>query len=104
MSAKIYRINLDVYKSNSAQVAKLPKQQQIILACMAKHCVETGMKGSDVIDLAKKEFGLETRQKSTVLYAWYARSNEAFGVFHSVPTLAPIPIETKPEVTKSKTK
>ena len=104
MSSKIYRLNLDTYKANAAAVAKLPKQQQQILATMAEHCVETGMKGSDIVDLAKKA-GLETRQKSTVLYAWYARSNEAFGVFHSVPTVvavaaAKVVAETKPTKTK----
>ena len=105
-SGKLYFINLETYKSLSAQVAKLPKQQQQILATMAENCVEVGMKGSDIVDLAKKA-GLETRQKSTVLYAWYARSNEAFGVSttppakpaevpaEQVPTEAPAETETK---------
>lgn len=83
-SGKLYRINLDVFNSLAAKVAKLPKQQQQILNTMVAHCVDVGMKGSDIVDLAKKA-GLETRQKSTVLYAWYARSNEAFGVYSGTP-------------------
>ena|SRR5689334_12277712 len=106
-NGKLYFINLDTYKSLSAQVSKLPKQQQQILATMAEHCVDVGMKGSDIVDLAKKA-GLETRQKSTVLYAWYARSNESFGVSTNPPKPAEtvtIPAETKVEpasVRKSK--
>ena len=94
-SGKLYQINLDVYQSLASKVAKLPKQQQQILATMAEHCVTGGMRGSDIVDLAKKN-GLETRQKSTVLYAWYARSNEAFGVFHGTPaaTVTPVVIES----------
>jgi hypothetical protein len=105
MSAKLYRLNLEAFAKMSAEVAKLPKQQQIILKTMSEHCVDTGMKGSDIVDLAKKSYGLETRQKSTVLYAWYARSNEAFGVFHepAAITVAPTPA-AKPDVAKSKTK
>lgn len=79
-SSKNYVINADVFNSLAAEVAKLPKQQQIILKTMVEHCTETGMKGSDIIALAVKHNGLETRQKYTVLYAWYARSNEQFGV------------------------
>lgn len=104
-SGKMYFINLDVYKGLSAQVAKLPKQQQQILATMAEHCVDVGMKGSDIVDLAKKA-GLETRQKSTVLYAWYARSNEAFGVSTNAPVKPaeqPAPVEqVEPAETETK--
>lgn len=106
MSSKSYKLNLDVYKANAAIVAKMPKQQQQILATMAEHCVETGMRGSDIVDLAKKA-GLETRQKSTVLYAWYARSNETVGVYmETVPvTVAPVPTKSADKAdTKSKTK
>lgn len=103
-SGKLYFINLDTYKSLSAQVSKLPKQQQQILATMAEHCVDTGMRGSDIVDLAKKA-GLETRQKSTVLYAWYARSNEAFGVSTNPPPAKPeVPAEQIPEQAEPETK
>lgn len=97
-SSKNYVINADIFNSLSAEVAKLPKQQQIILKTMVEHCTETGLKGSDIIALAVKNNGLETRQKYTVLYAWYARSNEQFGVSVQKPepiTLAPV-AEEKP--------
>lgn len=96
-STKNYVINVDVFNSMSAQTAKLPKQQQIILKTMVENCSETGMCGSDIIALAVKTNALETRQKYTVLYAWYARSNEQFGVSVQKPepiTLAPV--EDKP--------
>lgn len=78
---KFYRINLDVYSAKSEEIKKLPNQQQIILKTMAENCVDEGMRGSDIVDLAVEDYNLETRQKSTVLYAWYARSNENFGVY-----------------------
>lgn len=103
MSTKLYRINVDTFNGLAAQVAKLPKQQQQILHTMVAHCSETGMKGSDIVDLAKKA-GLETRQKSTVLYAWYARSNEQFGVSVDKPVVTVAPVETKPEAKSGKSK
>lgn len=98
-SSKNYVINVDVFNGLTAEVAKLPKQQQIILKTMVEHCTETGMKGSDIIALAVKHNGLETRQKYTVLYAWYARSNEQFGV--SVQKTTPI-IEVPAQVEETK--
>lgn len=106
MSSKLYRLNADVYAKSAAIVAKMPKQQQQILATMSAHCVDAGMKGSDIVDLAKKA-GLETRQKSTVLYAWYARSNESVGVYLDTPAVTVAPVATKSAEktdTKSKTK
>lgn len=99
-SSKNYIINTEIFNSLSAQVAKLPKQQQIILKTMVENCTETGMKGSDIIALAVKTNGLETRQKYTVLYAWYARSNELFGV--SVQSTKPV--EEMPVVEAAPTK
>lgn len=104
MSKKLYLINADSFKVLSAEAAKLPKQQQIILKTMLTHCVESAKSGTEVIELAIKNFGLETRQKPAVLYAWYARSNEGFGVSvqSAMPvTLPPVPAKTKSE---SKTK
>lgn len=80
-SGKLYRMNADVYASKLGEIAKLPQQQRIILQVMKNHCVAVPMRGSDVISIAVREYGLETRQKYTVLYAWYARSNEKFGVY-----------------------
>ena len=104
MSAKLYRLNTEIFNKMIAEVAKLPKQQQIILKTMSENCVETGMKGSDVIDLAKKSYGLETRQKSTVLYAWYARSNETFGVYLDKPAVTVAPVAPAKPAQKSDTK
>lgn len=78
---KFYMIDPTVYSAKSADIAKLPKQQQQILRTMANHCVDTGMRGSEIVALAVTELGLETRQDYKVLYAWYARSNEAYGVY-----------------------
>jgi hypothetical protein len=96
-STKNYIINIDVFNGLAAETVKLPKQQQIILKTMVEHCSETGMCGSEIIGLAVKHNGLETRQKYTGLYAWYARSNEQFGVSvqKTTPTLVEIPVETK---------
>jgi hypothetical protein len=98
-STKNYVINVDVFNSLSAETAKLPKQQQIILKTMVENCTETGMCGSDIIALAVKNNGLETRQKYTVLYAWYARSNENFGVSvqKTTPAVIETPVEAKPK-------
>lgn len=79
-SSKNYVVDLSILAAKAADIAKLPKQQQIILKAMSECCTETGMKGSDIIAHAVKNHGLETRQKYTVLYAWYARSNELYGV------------------------
>jgi hypothetical protein len=78
---KFYLLNPTVYDTKSADIAKLPPQQQKILRVMRDHCTETGMKGSDIVGLAVEKLNLETRQKYTVLYAWYARSNENYGVY-----------------------
>lgn len=94
-NGKIYSLNLSIYTSLSGKVAKLPKQQRQILATMAEHCSDKGMRGSDIVDIAKKN-GLETRQKSTVLYAWYARSNEQFGVYQASETTEPVTETTEP--------
>jgi hypothetical protein len=108
---KFYLLNPTVYDARSADIAKLPPQQQKILRIMRDHCTEQGMKGSDIVALAVEKLNLETRQKFTVLYAWYARSNENYGVYtgHEVQvselptgddgeplviTPAPTPIET----------
>lgn len=78
---KFYMLNPAVYDAKSAEIGKLPPQQQKILRVMRDHCTVTGLKGSDVVKLAVETLGLETRQDYKVLYAWYARSNENYGVF-----------------------
>lgn len=90
MSKKMYRLNNEIYHSLAAEIAKLPKQQQLILKTMYDYCTDTGMAGSEIIRLAIKDHGLETRQKHDVLYAWYARSNEKFGVYLPAKTVAPV--------------
>jgi len=90
MAKKLYRLNNEVYHSLSAEIAKLPKQQRLILATMYDYCTDTGMQGSEIIRLAIKDHGLETRQRHDVLYAWYARSNEEHGVYVEGKAKAPV--------------
>jgi len=90
MAKKLYRLNNEVYHSLVADIAKLPKQQRQILATMFDYCQDTGMQGSEIIRLAIKDHGLETRQRHDVLYAWYARSNEKHGVYVEGKAIKPV--------------
>ncbi len=78
MSKKFYIIDAEVFKAEVAKLEKgLPKQQVQILQAM----IDLGRPatGVEIVEHAKTR-GLETRQNPAVLYAWYARSNEKFGV------------------------
>jgi len=93
MATKLYRFNPEL--SHLAGETKLPKQQRQILAAIAANCVETGMTGKEIIALAVRDHGLETRQRYDVLYAWYARSNENLGVFIDKPEPVIAPVKVK---------
>ena len=79
MAKKFYSF---VGKIEAVEKEKMPLQQKQILRAM--HDLTHGKKdakvqGAQVVDHAKAKFKLETKQKSAVLYAWYARDNEARG-------------------------
>jgi len=78
MAKKFYKF---VGKAADLEKEKMPLQQKQILRAMADLMKDKDSKvqGSQVVDHAKANFKLETRQKSAVLYAWYARDNEARG-------------------------
>ena len=68
-------------KINDAEKQKMPLQQKQILRALHDLTKDGKSKaqGSQIVDHAKAKFNLETKQKSAVLYAWYARSNEQLG-------------------------
>jgi len=79
MSKKFYRF---VGKIEDVEKSKIPLQQKQILRSMYDLCKdnkEGRFQGFEIVDNAKSKFKLETRQKSTVLFAWYARNNEERG-------------------------
>lgn len=75
---KFYIIDAEIMAQEMAKLEKpLPLQQRQILNAM----VDLGRPatGTEIIAHAVDR-GLTTRQRYDVLYAWYARSNEKFGV------------------------
>ncbi len=75
---KLYVIDAEVFKAETAKLEKpLPLQQRQILAAMLD--LSRPATGSEIVQHAVDR-GLQTRQRYDVLYAWYARSNEKFGV------------------------
>lgn len=78
MAKKFYQF---AGKVEAVEKEKMPLQQKQILRAMADLTKDGKAKvqGAQVVDHAKAKFNLETRQKSAVLYAWYARDNEARG-------------------------
>ena len=73
-------------KLDTVNKEKMPLQQKQILRAMHDLTKDgkTKVQGAAVVDHAKAKFNLETRQKSAVLYAWYARDNEARGFVKQV--------------------
>ncbi len=66
--------NIKLYYIDQAQLptimgSKLPKQAKQLYSVLASSGVE--MRGCDVVELAVKEAGLETRQAYEVLAGWY---------------------------------
>lgn len=79
MAKKFYAF---VGKIEAVNKEKMPLQQKQILRAMhdlTKDSKDAKVQGAQVVDHAKTKFNLETRQKSAVLYAWYARDNEKRG-------------------------
>ena len=78
MAKKFYQFKGSLDKANQE---KMPLQQKQILRAMHDLTKDgkSKVQGSQVVDHAKAKFNLETRQKSAVLYAWYARDNEQRG-------------------------
>jgi len=79
MSKKYYSF---AGKLSDVDAQKMPLQQKQILRAMHDLCKDTKnprFQGAQIVDHAKEKFKLETRQKSTVLFAWYARNNEERG-------------------------
>jgi hypothetical protein len=75
---KFYIIDAEVMIAEMAKLEKgLPKQQVQILQAMVD--LDRPATGTEIIAHAVNR-GLTTRQRYDVLYAWYARSNEKFGV------------------------
>jgi hypothetical protein len=84
MAKKFYKF---VGKLDEVNKVKMPLQQKQILRAMhdlTKNNKVQRFQGAQIVDHAKEKFNLETRQKSTVLFAWYARDNEARGYAEQV--------------------
>lgn len=76
---KFYIIDSEAMMAGLATLEKpLPLQQQLILKAMCE--MDRPATGSEIIAYAIEHKGLVTKQRHDVLYAWYARSNEKFGV------------------------
>lgn len=82
MAKKYYVFTGSLEKLNKET---MPLQQKQILRA-AQDLTKGNNKaiGSDIVEHAKKKFNLVTKQKSTVLYAWYARNNEERGYIKHV--------------------
>lgn len=83
MATKYYKIDRGLHDAAIAERASkglkpLPLQQRLILQALT--LIDRPATGSEIIDYAVKNLGLQTRQQYNVLYAWYARSNEEYGV------------------------
>lgn len=78
MAKKFYQFN---GKIDSANKEKMPLQEKQIIRALHDLTKDGKSKaqGSQIVDHAKAKFNLETRQKSAVLYAWYARDLEKRG-------------------------
>ncbi len=75
---KFYVIDAEIFQAETAKLEKaLPLQQRQILAAMVD--LDRPATGTEIVAHAVSR-GLQTRQRYDVLYAWYARSNEKFGV------------------------
>jgi hypothetical protein len=96
MSKKFYYLSPEAFALIAG--AKMPLQQRQILKAMALENVP--MIGSDAVKSAIALCGLSTRQDHKVLYAWYARTNEGFGVVQVAEGWKPepvTPVEDVPE-------
>jgi hypothetical protein len=101
MATKFYIIDPAAYESAIADRATkglkpLPLQQRLILQAFMS--IGRPATGKEIIDYAVTHLGLQTRQRYDVLYAWYARSNEEYGVSQTnVVSVKPTVTNTEPQ-------
>jgi hypothetical protein len=77
---KLYHLNLDVYKVSD--LSKQPNQLKIILDEMSKRFnkTETAARGQQIVESAIANNSLKTVISPDVLFAYYVRKMEQFGV------------------------
>ncbi len=101
MATKFYMIDKSKFdeamENRTAQGLKpLPLQQRLILQAFLM--IDRPATGKEIIDYAVTHLGLQTRQRYDVLYAWYARSNEEYGVSQTnVVSVKPTVTNTEPQ-------